>query len=215
VLALGSLLLAVVVLFGMWPLSGGDLLMHVIVGRWIWQHGEVPRTDPFSYVTEGQPFIAHSWLAEVAFFLLERAAGTVGFMLLRFALILVALVCAARTAQALGARPWAMLSLAPLVLAIMWGRLEFRPQLGTTALLSLELYLLVTVHRGQRSWCWLWLLPPMCAIAINVHGGWPQLFLMMMATTVGLTAMELRRRWLGGGAPRGGCQRPRLTVCTG
>jgi hypothetical protein len=110
-MALASIALAVVVLFGVWPLSGGDLVMHLTVGQWIWQHGWVPITDPFSYITEGQPFIAHSWLAEVAFYLIERSAGTVGFMLLRFTLILVAITFAAHTAQALGASHFAMLSL--------------------------------------------------------------------------------------------------------
>jgi hypothetical protein len=188
----------VVVLFGVWPLRGGDLVMHLTVGRWIWEHGWVPITDPFSYITEGQPFIAHSWLAEIVFFLIERATGTVGFMLLRFALIIVALGCAVQTALALGAKPWAMVSLSPLVLGIMWGRLEFRPQLLTTTFLSLELWLLVTVYRGQRSWRWLWCLPPMCAIWINWHGGWPQGQLMLIVITGSVAAMEVRRRWLGG-----------------
>ena len=60
---------AVVMLFGVWPLTGLDLWMHLTVGRWIWAHGWVPSTDPFSYITEGQPFLAHSWLAEVVLYL--------------------------------------------------------------------------------------------------------------------------------------------------
>ena len=58
---------------------------------------------PFTYVTAGEPFIAHSWLAELAFYLLERAAGTVGFVVLRFALISLPLGFAFRTAQMMGA----------------------------------------------------------------------------------------------------------------
>jgi hypothetical protein len=34
-----SLALAVVVLFGFWPLRGGDLLMWLTVGRYTWEHG--------------------------------------------------------------------------------------------------------------------------------------------------------------------------------
>jgi hypothetical protein len=61
ILAGGSVIVAVIIFFGVWPLSGGDLLMHLTVGRWIWDHGAVPWVDDFSYVTAGQPFIAHSW----------------------------------------------------------------------------------------------------------------------------------------------------------
>jgi hypothetical protein len=92
-----SLVCSVVVLFGLWPLAGGDLWMHLTVGRWIWGHGWVPTTDPFSYVTEGQEFIAHSWLAEVVFYRVEQAAGTAGLMLLRFGLISLALTAALKT----------------------------------------------------------------------------------------------------------------------
>jgi hypothetical protein len=36
-----SLGCAVVILFGLWPLAGLDLLMHLTLGRWIWAHGWV------------------------------------------------------------------------------------------------------------------------------------------------------------------------------
>jgi hypothetical protein len=180
-LAWGSVGLAVVVCFGLWPLAGGDLWMHLTVGKWIWTHGWVPLTDPFSYVTAGQPFIAHSWLAEVVFYLIEQQAGTIGFMLLRFALISVALLGVLQTARFLKA-PWpALLLLAPIVLTVMWGRLEFRPQLFTTAFLACELWLLISVHTGQRSWRWLWLLPPLYTMWINLHGNWVSGLLMLEA----------------------------------
>jgi hypothetical protein len=78
----GSVALAVVALFGIWPLSGGDLLMHLTLGRWIVPHGAAPRVEKWSYVSARQEFIAHSWLAELVFYRLEQAAGTVGFTLL-------------------------------------------------------------------------------------------------------------------------------------
>jgi hypothetical protein len=52
-LAGGSLAVAVVVLFGLWPLSGGDLPEHLVVGQWIWHHQAIPRVDVFTYVTAG------------------------------------------------------------------------------------------------------------------------------------------------------------------
>jgi hypothetical protein len=187
----GSVALAVVVLFGIWPLSGSDLLMHLTLGRWIVQHGSVPRVDEWSYVSAGQEFIAHSWLAELVFYRLEQAAGTVGFTLLQFGLISVALLCTLRVAQLLKA-PWtATIVLAPVVLALMWARLEFRPQLFTTAFLAFELLLLISVHTGQRSWLWLWGLPPLFALWVNLHGGWPQGVAILAAIAV---AVALRPR---------------------
>jgi hypothetical protein len=199
-LALVSVVCAVVVLFGLWPLAGADLLMHLTVGRWIWEHGWVPITDPFSYITEGQTFIAHSWLAELAFYLVERRAGTVGFMGLRCALIGVAPAFAARVAQILRA-PWpALMLLAPFVFGLMWGRLEFRPQLFTSAPLAAELWLIMSVHTGRRSCSWLWALPPGYALWINLHAGWVQGVAMLAAITGARVVMEVRRRSRGSGA---------------
>jgi hypothetical protein len=190
---------AVVTLFGLWPLAGLDLWMHLTLGRWIWAHGWVPSSDPFSYITEGQPFIAHSWLAEVVLYLVEQNAGTVGLMLLRFGLIGVALMAALKTARLFKA-PWpAVMLLAPFVLGLMWSRLECRPQLFTSVFLAVALWLIVSVHTGQRSWRWLWVLPPLYALWINLHAGWVQGVVLLVAITGALVLMEMRRRWLGRG----------------
>ena len=195
-----SLACAVVVLFGLSPLAGSDLLLHPTVGRWIWAHAGVPRTDPFSYLTEGQPCIAHSRLAEVAFYLIDQTAGTAGFMRLRVGLISLALTAALRTARLLKA-PWpALVLLAPLALGLMWGRLEFRPQLFTSAFLAVELWLIVSVHTGRRSWHWLWALPPIYVLWINLHAGWVQGAVLLGMVTGALVLMEARRRWFGRGA---------------
>jgi hypothetical protein len=93
---------AVVVLFGVLPLHGGDLWMHLTVGRWIWQHRAVPWVDDFSYLSAGAPFVAHSWGAEVLFYLIEQSAGVIGLTLLRMALISAALGFALCTARLLG-----------------------------------------------------------------------------------------------------------------
>jgi hypothetical protein len=79
----------------------------------------------------------------------------------------------------------------------MWARLEFRPMLFTTMLLTLELWLLISVHTGRHSWRWLWALTPLFALHINLHGGWPQALLMLVAIMVARVAMEVRRRWVG------------------
>lgn len=195
-LAPGSLALAVLVLLGLWLLSGGDLPDDMAVGQWIWQHRAIPRVDAFTFVTEGGPFVAHSWGAEILFYLIEQAAGTLGFMGLRFALISVAVILALRTAQLLNAPTSALILLAPVVLSVMWARLEFRPMLFTTVLLTVELWILVSVHTGRRSWRWLWVLPPAYAIWVNLHPGWPQGLAMLLAKLTTRLAMDLRGRSL-------------------
>jgi hypothetical protein len=192
-LARGTVGLAIAILFGLSPLSGGDLVRHVTLGQWIWAHRWVSTTDPFTYTAHGQTFIAHSWLAELTFYLIERATGTLGFIVLRFTLFGVALGFAIRTVQTMGATVPSMLLLAPVVLTILWGRLEFRPQLLTSSCLSIELWVLMRVYTRRRSARWLWILPPMLAVAINWHGGWVQL-LVMLVVILGAQAINTRAR---------------------
>jgi hypothetical protein len=201
-----SVALAVVVLFGVWDLRGGDLLKHLTLGRWIWTHGAVTHADVFSYDSEGE-LIAHSWLAEVLFYLIERTGCAphpicpvggglpvrVGFMVLRCGLISVALGFAMRTARLLGASWPAILLLSPLTLFLIWGRLEFRPQLFSSVLLAVTLWLLISVHMGCRSSRWLWLLPPMFACWINLHGGWPQGLALLLVITGAVVVMKVRQ----------------------
>ncbi|WP_139557527.1 hypothetical protein [Methylotetracoccus oryzae] len=45
----------------------GDVFWHIATGQWILSHGHVPHTDPFSFSRFDAPWIAHEWLAAVAF----------------------------------------------------------------------------------------------------------------------------------------------------
>ena len=48
--------------------SGGD-------GPSLWQQGEVPAYDTFSYAIGGQPVVNQNWLAQLAMYLLYRWGG--------------------------------------------------------------------------------------------------------------------------------------------
>ena len=45
----------------------GDTSWHVAVGRWIWQHGRIPASDPFSFTAFGKPWVAMEWPADLLF----------------------------------------------------------------------------------------------------------------------------------------------------
>lgn len=70
-----------------------DFFWHLKTGQWIWQHGEIPVKDPFSFTTIGlqsirEHFIMSSyWLSQVIFWLSYFSAGMVGIVLLKFAIV--------------------------------------------------------------------------------------------------------------------------------
>ena len=43
-----------------------DLGVHLGVGRYIYEHGAIPRTDIFSFALTGHPYVYHSWLSQLA-----------------------------------------------------------------------------------------------------------------------------------------------------
>jgi hypothetical protein len=76
-----ALILALCAVYTWRPLQGGeDFWAHAAIGRWIWQHGAVPRETLWLWSTPPIPWIAHSWLSEVAFYTLMRCGG-VGLVL--------------------------------------------------------------------------------------------------------------------------------------
>lgn len=158
--ALAASLALAVVLFAPQVLNDGDTYWHIATGRWILDHGAVPKADVFSYTRAGAPWQAHEWLSEVAMALSWRAAGwsgvvvlfgiaaaaTAGQMALRLgkslnglALVLTLIVALASTAPSLLARPH--LLVLPVLVAwlaeLLAARDENRPPRLVFALLML------------------------------------------------------------------------------
>ena len=71
-------------------LSDADSYWHLAAGRWIFEHGVVPATDPFSHSMPGAAWMAQSWLSEVV---LAALYGAGGWM----ALAVLATICFALT----------------------------------------------------------------------------------------------------------------------
>jgi len=62
-------------------------LWHTVAGERMLQTGEVIRTDPFSFTSQGQPWVAQQWLAEIGMALLHRIAGLDALVLVAVTLL--------------------------------------------------------------------------------------------------------------------------------
>jgi hypothetical protein len=70
---------------GLFPVFDGDLFWHLASGRWIVEHGAVPRVDPFRFSAEGLPWVDHEWLFQLVVYAVERVVGLDGLIVLRAA----------------------------------------------------------------------------------------------------------------------------------
>ncbi len=83
----------------------GDLLRHILIGRYILGHG--PRfADPFSFSRAGEPFLAYEWLSQVAYAGAHAAAGFAGVVALAALLIGGAVALVVAYVRRDGGDPW-------------------------------------------------------------------------------------------------------------
>jgi hypothetical protein len=146
-----------------------DLWFHLKLGQVIWTTHSIPTTDTFSFTAYGHPWIAHEWLAQLGIYAVYRLGGYPGLML-GFAVlasllfVLVYVLCFRYSASSLVAFLGAVCAwfFATIGLAI-------RPLLLGHLFLVVELILLEFGSRNRR---WLWALPPLFAVWVNVHGSY-------------------------------------------
>ena len=97
---------AIAAIAPMRPLRDYDYHWHLATGRWIHEHGAVPRADPFGVATDRVPWIDGEWLFQYLLYPLHSAFGANGIVLLRAlllgALFTALLVWTTRRTQSLG-----------------------------------------------------------------------------------------------------------------
>ncbi len=168
-----------------------DFWWHLKVGQIIDQTHQIPSVDLFSYTAAGKPFIAQNWLAEWLLYQ-AYAAGS-----LPLAMVLGGLLMAAGCALILGLCWWLTGNLRLAVLATLVAEAmalrsaNLRPQVFSWPLLALAYGLLWLYYwRGSRA---VWLLPPLMALWVNLHGAFA-LALILMALMLGAAAWDA---WTG------------------
>lgn len=69
------------------PIMDPDFPWHLKTGEYIYQHGEIPKTDPFSISSTGRSsekyILSQYWLAQVIFHLIITKIGAFGIIMLR------------------------------------------------------------------------------------------------------------------------------------
>jgi hypothetical protein len=133
------------------PLGGDiDTWAHAAIGRWIWQHGQVPEQSLFLWGAEPIRWIAHSWLSQLTFYALLQSGGA--------GLVIAFNVACAVAVFALLWRFWTQTSRPNFLTVVLFAvalscsapRFYPRPELFTA--LFLTLLLLFLSRRTQTLW---------------------------------------------------------------
>jgi hypothetical protein len=153
-----------------------DLWGHVRYAEDWMAAGEMPRTATHTYTAEGYPWVNHEIAAEFALALGAEHLGIYVMLVLKCALGLAIMACAAWVARRRGVPALSAWALLVLVSANLQAFFPMRPQLLSFALCTL---VLVCLERAFFDWpqsrrvrfAWLAPLPMLFAAWVNSHGG--------------------------------------------
>jgi hypothetical protein len=196
---LGLMLLLLMLSVGSHKLFGdADTATHVATGRWIVEHGMIPRTDPFSSSHLGGEWFAHEWLATLVFFGAFAAGGWSGVVWIAALLIAGAHVLLYR--HLVGRGDDALVSFSAVVAAASVASVHWlaRPHLFTSLLLVIMVVVLENIVRGRVRPGWLAVLPPLAALWANLHGGFLVMFPILACYWGGVVILAWPRS-VGGG----------------
>lgn len=170
VLTPGVCLLLFAAVAGTVRLKAYDLFWHLASGRWILEHGALPRTDPFRFTSNGVPWVDHEWLFQVVIAGMERFFGLPS-LVLGLAVLVVTLAALLFTSLRRAGAPAAGAALIVLVAIVgARGRFFLRPELASLFLLPLSIALLQAFRRtGSRVPALI--LPPLVVLWVNFHPG--------------------------------------------
>jgi len=163
--------------------ADSDLPRHLRFGQFIVETRSIPQVEIFSYVLEGHPFVAHSWLTGVIYYFFYKLLGLKGVVFLTAVLISGAFFI---LYSALSREHEERLLTG---FFILWGAgnttLHWiaRPHLFTMLFLAAWIVLIDATARGRKIYFWL---PPILMMLWgNIHAEFVAGFLVLFAYMAG------------------------------
>jgi len=166
-----------------------DTWWHIALGKWMVQNHQIYKTEIFSAVGLGRPFLAHEWLSEVLFYLFSSPSGK---WLSYFKLFLIGVACTGF--GYLLARPYFKSRFTPALLVplafLIAFRAPVRPQIFEIICAS---FLLLTLNFWKESPSWKRLLGliPVQVLWANLHGSYLLGPVLVFLFALGLSLMQI------------------------
>ncbi len=142
-----------------------DAWTHLSFGRWIWEHGAIPASEP--YITTSPPFPYNNWLFGLTYYVAHGIGGFAGVITLKA--VIVTGIFAVLLALALRPRGNVLLAVLVLFTLAMMLRFRFVERPDTVMMLCLGLSLLCLeafVAEGRK---WIYALPLVHWVWANSH----------------------------------------------
>lgn len=163
-----------------------DTWWHLRAGQWQVDYRVLLQRDYFSHTRFNQPWINHSWLAQVVLYSVYALWGQVGLTVLTGILAVAAMALIYSLCNGDPIIRAFTVVLGAAAAAIFWSA---RPQMFSFLLSAVIVYLLWLYQK--RGVDHLWSIPLVMALWANVHGGFAIGFILLVLATLGEAV-----RWL-------------------
>jgi len=191
------LLAAVILGFSVKQIAEPDIWWHLRNAAYLLEHHSFPSVDSYSFGAAGAPWLDHEWLSEIPFFLGFKAMGLRGVLGVYFAVLV--LIYAGVYYRSCRAGADCKNATITTLLAIFLGVVSIGPRVLLFGWLCM-VGLLLILDSFRRTGKGLWLLPPLFALWINLHGSWVfGMVVLVITITAGLVEGEwglvVAQRW--------------------
>ena len=167
-------------------LLDADASLHTRIGQYILATGAVPHQDLFAYTKPGEEWFAFEWLSEAIFGFVFNWASYKGLTLLAGTLISLYVTFQLKYTVWRGSD--GLIALLVMLVAATATSIHFfaRPHLFTLLLLAIAM---ATLEYNRRNGGRLvWLLVPMTALWVNLHGGFAVFLVLLGIRAIGCVA---------------------------
>lgn len=150
-------------------LNDGDTGYHIRTGELILDTFSIPYKDPFSYLHPPLPWTAHEWLSQVIMALIHRVAGLTGIVIFFSFIISSVYFILFKIIRTYNGNILAAILITVLVIASSQLHWLARPHIFSLLLILIWYYILDEFQYKNKNY--LYLLPPIMLLWINLHGG--------------------------------------------
>jgi hypothetical protein len=159
----------VILVVALTPICSYDVWWHLEAGEIIVETGAIPTSDPFSFTSEGKPWIAHEWLSEVIFYSLYSLGSFALLILMKALIVALSMFLIYKIMLKESHNPFISLILTPIITAnisLIW---TVRPHIFS--LIFFAVYLFILLDFQKKPTRRIWVLTPLIIIWANLHGG--------------------------------------------
>ncbi|MGA1825291.1 MAG: tetratricopeptide repeat protein [bacterium] len=188
------LLTALIFSINVSKMTNNDIWIHLKNGELILKNKKFLYTDSYSFRTIGMPWMNHEWLAGVIFYLVHLISGVNGLILFKTLIFIMMALILLRT-SVITKQEFAFFF--PLIVFVQYNitvRSLVRPHIFTYLFVTLYMYILFAYKYQKKDF--LWSIPILHLLWVNIHGGWFVGSVLLFVFAAGETFRLLLNRYI-------------------